>query len=339
MKLVYVDYKYHYGKKDLGLNNIAIDGFITSFEKLGHDVAPFFYDDYVNEPDSLHRELVSFCEQEKPDLIFFILSHDLFNKDVISRLTEKYTTVNFFGDDHWRFESFTKKLADCFTYCVTTDPLAVEKYNAIGFDKLILSQWAALDLDKKAISNSTEYKYDVSFIGGKNAYREWVVDYLGSKGIRVTCFGVGWPAGPVSANKMSQIFKETKINLNISNSCSYDLRFFRNKPFTFLRQLLRSSKTSSQIKARNFEIPALNGFQLTDYVPFLDRYLRIGEEVVCFNDVNESIDLINYYLKNEIEREKIKSASHKRAVEEHFYLNRVADILNEIKILDLESTT
>ena len=335
MKIVYVDYKYHYGKKELGLSSIAIDGFIASFEQLGHDVAPFFYDDFVNEPERLHSELINFCEKEKPDLIFFLLSHDLFSKDVISTLTEKYTTVNFFGDDHWRFESFTKKLAHSFTYCVTTDPLAVKKYNAIGFDNLIVSQWASLDLDKQAIKNSGEYKYDVSFIGGKNTYREWVIDYLAAKGVNVTCFGVGWPAGPVSSSEMSRIFKESKINLNISNSCSYDLRFFCSKPLTFLRQL-RSSKVASQIKARNFEIPALNGFQLTDYVPFLDRYLTIGREVVCFNDVNESVDLINYYLSNESEREAIKDASHKRAITEHYYINRIEDILDKISITVLK---
>jgi spore maturation protein CgeB len=334
LKIVYVDYKYHYGNKILGLNHIALDGFIASFKALGHDVSPFFYDDFVDDQDKLHQELLAFCEQKEPDLIFFLLAHDLFDKTVIAQLTKKYTTVNFFGDDHWRFESFTKRLAPSFSYCVTTDPLAVKKYNDSGIDNVILSQWAALDSDKGRDVGDIQYKYDVSFIGGKNPYREWVVDYLSSKGINVACFGVGWPAGPVSADEMSRIFKETKINLNMSNSCSYDLRFFLDKPFSFLRQL-RSPKTASQVKARNFEIPALNGFQLTDFVPFLDRYLKIGQEVVCFNDIKESVDLINYYLQFEKEREKIKSASYRRATEEHFYLNRVADILEQIDILGL----
>ncbi|MEI8672065.1 glycosyltransferase [Vibrio sp. SA48] len=330
MKIIYVDYKYHYGKKELGLNAIAHNGFIASFESLGHNLIPFFYDDFVNDSKRLHEELVQICDNVQPDLVFFVLAHDLFSKEVISSLTEKYITVNFFGDDHWRFESFTKKLAHSFTYCVTTDLLSVKKYKAIGFDNLIISQWAALDLDKQEIKNSNEYKYDVSFIGGKNPYREWVIDYLAAKGINVTCFGVGWPTGPVSACEMSRIFNESKINLNISNSCSYDLRFFFDKPFAFLRQL-RSAKKSSQIKARNFEIPALNGFQLTDYVPFLERYLSIGEEVACFNDINESVDLIKYYLEFENEREKIKCASYRKVVDKHFYVNRVAGILDEIK--------
>jgi len=330
VKIVYVDYNFHYGQKELGLNYIAIDGFIASFLALGHEVIPFFYDDLVNETELLHKRLVNFCEKENPDLIFFILAQDLFKKEVLKQLSENYTTVNFFGDDHWRFESFTKKLAHSFTFCITTDLLSEKKYNDIGVDNVIVSQWAALDITDDSIVDK-EYKYDISFVGGKSPYRDWFVSYLRDKGLRVECFGVGWPAGPVSINNMARIFSETKINLNISNSRSYDLRFLCDKPFSFFRQL-RSSKASSQIKARNFEIPALNGFQLSEYVPFLNRYLNIGKEIVCFNNIEESVDLIQYYLKNDIEREAIKSASHHRVVNENLYINRVKDILEQIVI-------
>ena len=328
MKVVYVDYKYHYGKKDLGLNYIAIDGFVSSFKELGHEVSPFFYDELVGDLEELEKELVIFCEKNQPDLVFFVLAHDLFSAEVISKLSDKFTTINFFGDDHWRFEKFTSKLANSFTYCVTTDLLSIKKYKEIGFENLIVSQWAALDINKSVVNNY-EYKYDVSFVGGKSPYREWFVNYLSRNGIEVKCFGVGWEAGPVSAIDMAMIFQETKINLNISNSCSYDLRFLISNPLSFVRQL-RSAKTSSQVKARNFEIPALNGFQLSDFVPFIDRYLKVGEEIVCFNDVKESIDLINYYLQFEIERENIKAASHSRVTKEHFYINRVEEILKKI---------
>ena len=332
MKVVYIDYQYHYGKKELGFNSIAVDGFVASFEKLGHEVIPFFYDDLVEDLDLLHKKMKEFCYQNKPDLIFFVLAQDLFDSNLIKDLSSDFTTVNFFGDDHWRFESFTKKLAHSFSYCVTTDPLALAKYNDIGIDNVILSQWAAIDFNESEIEHDGYYKYDVSFVGGKSPFRSWVVDYLAKKGIKVSCFGVGWDSGPIPSDEMSQVFKETKINLNLSNSCSYDIRFFKDKPFTFMRQLLRSSKTSSQVKARNFEIPALNGFQLTDYVPFLDRYLKIGEEVACFNNVDELADLIKYYINFEEEREKIKQASHSRMISEHFYINRVNEILNNINI-------
>ena len=46
----------------------------------------------------------------------------------------------------------------------------------------------------------------------------------------------------------------------------------------------------------NFEIPYYGGFQLTNYVPSLEMYLNIGQEVICYNDIDELELLINYYL-------------------------------------------
>jgi len=332
MKIVYVDYQYHYGKKGLGFNSIAKDGFIPSFIELGHEVIPFFYDELVDDKELLYSKFIAHCDLYKPDLVFFLLAHDIFDENVIKNISNKYTTVNFFGDDQWRFESFTKKLAHSFTFCVTTDPLAVRKYKSINCDNVILSQWAALDLDKIEDNYyEKNYQYDVSFVGGYNFYRKWFIDYLTSNGIKVDCFGAGWPNGSVSPEEMSRIFKVSKINLNISNSCSYDFRFLLRRPFLFLRQL-RSAKVASQVKARNFEIPALNGFQLTDYVPFLELYLNIGSEVACYSTPNEAVDLIQHYLKSDKERETIMDASYKKVTKDHFYINRVQEILDKIKV-------
>jgi spore maturation protein CgeB len=93
---------------------------------------------------------------------------------------------------------------------------------------------------------------------------------------------------------------------------------------------LRSPKNTSQIKARNFEIPFFNGFQLTDYAPSIENYFDLGKEVVCYKDVDEVIMLVKYYLENEIERESIKNAGHERAFKEHGYINRLKDIIGRI---------
>lgn len=331
MKIVYVDYQYHYGKEEQGINDIGVNGFMGSLITLGHSVTPFFYDDLVSDKSHLNETLVKFCSVEKPDLVFFVLAHDLFDCETLSSISSNYKTVNYFGDDHWRFESFTKKLAHCFSYCVTTDQFAIKKYHEIGCSNVIYSQWAALDPLSAETLEKSSYRYDVSFIGWKTPYRAWFVNYLKSKGIDVECFGVGWDKGPVSLAEMNAIFSQTKINLNISNSRSYDLRFLAAMPVSFARQLLRSSKDASQIKARNFEIPAYNGFQLTDYVPGIEQYLRIGKEVACYNTPDDAINLIGFYLNDDELREKIKVRGALRTRSEHLYINRVAAILDRIK--------
>ncbi len=328
MKILYVDLQYDYGIKERGKNIIGQDGFKKSFESLGHDVEGFYYDEYLQNTDILQEKLISFADSLKPDLIFFSLYQDQFDIKTLDYLKSRYKTVNWFGDDQWRFDDFTSKYAKYFTYCITTDKYAIPKYKKLGQNNIIYSQWAAINTHD--IPKFTKYEYDVSFIGSFHPYRKWVIDTLKQKGIKITAFGNGWENGPLAANEMNELFVKSKINLNIGNSVSFDSRYL----LSGLRPLLnsiRSPKVSSQIKARNFEIPYFNGFQLTDYVPSIENYFDIGKEIVCYKDIDEAELLIKYYLDNDEERESIKKHSHKKALNQHGYINRLKDILEQIK--------
>ena len=214
-----------------------------------------------------------------------------------------------------------------FTYCITTDKFSIPKYKKVGVENVIYSQWAAINTHDKP--EFKEYKYDVSFVGGFHPYRKWFIETLKKRGIKVEAFGNGWGNGPLSAEAMNELFVNSKINLNIGNSNSFDLRYL----FSYWKAiplLFRSQKNASQIKARNFEIPYFNGFQLTDYVPSIENYFDIGKELVCYKDVDEAELLIQYYLDNEKERETIKEASHQKAIYQHGYINRLKEILDQI---------
>ena len=328
MKILYVDLQYDYGKKERGLNQIGEFGFHQVFKKLGHDVVCFYYDDYLSRLDDLQTHLLNFADQESPDLIYFCLYTDQFRIETLQKLKAKYRTINWFGDDQWRFENFTSKYATSFTYVITTDFFSLPKYQKLGCQNIFLSQWAALNRTEVELPDQS-YLYDVSFVGGYNSIRHWFMDELKKLGISVSAFGFGWPLGPVSLERMDEIFRRSRINLNLSNSNSFDIRYFLHHYKNSLRAL-RSSKSASQIKARNFEIPYYGGFQLTDYVPTLEKYFKIGQEIVCYANIDEAAQLIHYYLQNETAREEIKRASIQRARQEHSYLHRLQDILSQL---------
>lgn len=328
MKVLYVDLKYDYGVKSRGLNHIGQNGFLRSFQELGYEVLEFYYDEYLNDIGILQEKLKEFSDETKPDLIFFCLFTNQFQIKTLDYLKSKYTTINWFGDDQWRFNDFSSIYAEHFTYCVTTDQYSVQKYKNIGQKNVLYSQWAAMPQEHQPLE-SFNYKYDVVFVGGFHSYRKWFIDTLSKNGINVQVFGHGWENGAVSVDKMSQLFASSKINLNISNSTSSDSRYFLSgiKPFM---DRIRSKKNASQVKARNFEIPFYNGFQLTDYVPSIENYFDIGRELVCYKDVDEAVMLVKFYLENETARELIKDAGHKRAIQEHGYIDRFQDILSKI---------
>jgi len=329
MKILYVDLQYDYGIKSRGMNAIGQDGFKSSFENLRHDVETFYYDDYLNALPALQVALCEFADSVKPDLIFFCLYQEQFSHQTLQYLKRSYTTINWFGDDQWRFESFTSLYANDFTWCITTDQFSVGKYHAIGQKNVIYSQWAAIDAHSLNKVDSG-YVYDVSFVGGYHPYRKWFIEQLQNQGLSVDVFGHGWPNGSLSNDDMNRVFAESKVNLNISNSSSLDISYV----FSSLRtcvNTIRSRKSSSQIKARNFEIPFFCGFQLTDYVPTLEQYFRIGEEVSCYSSPDEACKLIQYYLTCDDERESIKLRGHQRAIAEHGYLHRFEEIFEAMK--------
>ena len=128
---------------------------------------------------------------------------------------------------------------------------------------------------------------------------------------------------------MNRIFHRSRINLNLSNSVSQDIRFIFSS-FRSVVNYLRSPKRAEQIKARNFEIPLAGGFQLTNYVAGLERCLKIGEEVAVFSSPEECAQQVHYYLGNEQERASIRLAGNLRAEKEHTYEARLRGILAEI---------
>lgn len=320
MKIIYVDIEYDYGIKSRGLNPIGQMGFKKSLEALGHEVVSFYYDDYLNNTEPLQQKILDFADEIKPDLIFFIIFRDHFKVSTLNSLKEKYTTVNWFGDDSWRFDNYTYLYANSFTHCITTDKFSIHKYEDIGVKSIFYSQWAAIDNNK--IPEFTGYKHDVTFVGANHPYRKWFVRQLQKRGINIQCYGFGWPNGSLTNEQMNELFVSSKINLNLSNSNCLDIRYLVAHPINILHTM-KSKKGMSQIKARNFEINFFGGFQLTDYAPSIEDYYQLGKEIVCFSDIDEAEMLIKYYLKNEVEREFIKRMGQQKAMGFHGYIHRL----------------
>jgi spore maturation protein CgeB len=329
MKILYVDLEFDYGEPSRGINTIGQLGFKSSFEQLGHEVIPFYYDNYLkNDLNKMQKDLCQKADEVAPDLIFFMLFRDQFTIETLSYLKSKFKTANWFGDDTWRFESFSSKFAPFFTYPITTDKFSLTKYYALGLKNVIRSQWAAID-DKRPIA-SVNYKYDVSFVGGHNRYRNWFVKKLQKNGVSVACFGHGWPNGSLSNDSMVELFRVSKINLNLSNSASFDLRYLLTHPKNFAHTL-HTTKHASQIKARNFEINYYGGFQLADYVPGLEEYYDIGKELACYSNPEEATMLIKYYLENEDEREVIRDSGMLKARASYTYSSQLKKVLDLIE--------
>ncbi|CAN5572832.1 hypothetical protein BH10BDE1_BH10BDE1_35360 [soil metagenome] len=329
MKIMLVDIQYDYGDAKRGINTIGEYGFRRAIESLGHEVVPFYYDDDLAGSDALQTRVVEAAKALQPQLIVFCLFRDQFKPATIEKLSTVAKTLNWFGDDTWRFDSFSARYAPSFDYVVTTDKFSVPRYHELGVSNVIVSQWAAIDLHQKA-KFTGRYEYDVSFIGQFHPYRAWIINTLKNRGLKVETFGLGWSNGPVTSEKMNHIFRHSKINLNVGNSTSLKIPYLLSH-WKALPLAIKSRKNRSQIKARNFEIPYFGGFQLSDDVPGLDDWFEIGKEIVTYQNVDTAIEKTRYYLANDDARETIRAASEARAKNDG-YTERWRKVLTEVKV-------
>lgn len=335
-KIVVVCLKYSYGdpKKGFSINHGSI---IENLKKLNYDVYPVWIDEYKS--DSIEDEILINLKNIKPSLIFFKIFKNEISVDFLKKLKENYFTFNWFSDDSWRFDNFSIKYLDSFSAIITTDHFAYAKYKNLNVKNLILSQHAGF---KTNIDANIKYDYEVSFVGTKNKFRSWVIKYLNKKGIAVKCFGKGWSSKVLSYEQINKIYSKSKINLNIKNGISFDIRYLLFNPksvFSLIKYFIKMKniKVNDGIKARHFEVPLNNGFLINYYSPFLEDYYVIGQEMPCYSSIDELVDLVNYYLKNDLIRERIKLNMVKRANTDHTYFKRTKDFMLKIEKIYLKS--
>lgn len=112
--------------------------------------------------------------------------------------------------------------------------------------------------------------------------------------------------GPVDYNsEMPRVFRQSKINLNIT-----------------LRGI------QSGIPLRAFDIMGSGGFLLSDFqADFLDIFVP-EEDFVYYEDKNDMLKKISYFLYHEDERTAIAKNGHDKIAAKHTYRHRVREMLD-----------
>lgn len=325
MKVLYAAMEHDYGDPTRG-PSFEETNFHSALVGMGHDVVRFDFmeRERVAGRRAMRAEIVEAAREASPDVVFFCLFTDQLDPDTLRAVgaAAGAPTVNWFADDHWRFDGFTRLMAPALDWSVTTDADALPKYAAQGIENVILSQWACNRYAYHPTDGPLEH--GVTFVGQPHADRPQVIAALGEAGVDVECWGLGWPNGRIEHEDMVRVFGTSAVNLNLANSST--------PPNTLRvrvgRLLGRGPKgpRPSQIKGRTFEVPGCAGFQLTERVPHLERYFEIGGEIAVYDDLDGLIEQARYWLANEDERAAVAQAGYRRVMAEHTYDHRFAEI-------------
>ena len=327
LKVMLVALLHEYGDPKRGYS-YEYQNFYLCLKEVFEDAQLFdFYPLFIAEgKEAMNQALRRLIERERPDLTIFALYGEEFIPEVIEELKNYTTTVCYFFDDDWRLE-FANAWAPRFHYFTTPRTATLRRYRERGYEGVIYSPFGY---------NHFVYRrkplpkiYDVSFVGALHPYRSWIIRSLQKAGIKVAVWGHNWPKGKVDQEGMIDVFNQSKINLNISNSTSWDLRYLLSSRKA-IRNSVLSHKTTEQIKGRHFEICGCGGFQLTYYTEDLEHHFEINREVAIYMKRDDLIEKIRYYLKHEDEREAIAEAGYRRALSEHTYAQRFIGLVDLI---------
>ncbi len=351
LKILYCGLKYDYGDK---INGYSFEhhNFYKSFSLMENietlDYFPIDEIIFQSGKDYLNEKILLSAKKNRYDLIFFFIF-----KDEIFESTLKYLknelgiiTLGWMADDHWRFEIFTKYIANNYSYIITTDKDTLPKYKENNLSNVIFSQWACNHHYYKPIENKKINK--ISFVGMYYGTRGKDINYLKKNLGNISCWGYGWPSGKIEDEKKIEIYSQSLINLNFSKSSNQkNLKSFikiflkknTNKNFQIntTKEILDNTKnffknSSNQIKARIFEVIGCKTFLLSENSDYIDEYFEVDKEIVLFSDLKEAEEKIRYYLKNETELNKIAKAGYERVLRDHTYEKRFNQIFKIINV-------
>ena len=108
-------------------------------------------------------------------------------------------------------------------------------------------------------------------------------------------------------SEMQKVFRMSKINLN----------------FTI-------PNIKSGIPLRIWDVLGCGGFLLTNYQAEIPYYFKEGEDLVCFDGLEDLCEKVGYYLEHEEERKRIAWTGYHKVREKHSYIERIHTILDTV---------
>lgn len=353
---MYAAMKYDYGRRERG-HSFEHNNFFDTLRRMGHDILYFDFGTLSTllGRAAMNARLEDIVRTEQPELLFTVLYRDELDRQTVRRISEsgRTTTFNWFCDDHWRFDTFSREWAPAFNWVATTAESAVPKYKLSGYDHAIKTQWASNPFMYRSLG--LPLSYDVTFVGLPHGDRRYVIERVRDAGVDLRAWGSGWPAGRLTQDEMIEVFNRSRINLNLSNSSQP--RTLRDRLAGFaVRRLVRlpveggqrkallrmlsylepqavpgsDQRYLEQIKGRNFEVPGCGGFLLTGEAENLADYYVPDREIATFSTLDALIARIHYFLTHEDHRREIAEAGYRRTARDHTYVHRFTQIFRRM---------
>ncbi|HKU45133.1 MAG TPA: glycosyltransferase [Polyangiales bacterium] len=232
-----------------------------------------------------------------PDLVIWIESGIKF----FPRGLEKFScpTVGYLIDVHsglWVRENY----APFFDHICIAHKDYVEHFQRLGYENV---RWMPVGCDPEIHGQvPAERIYDVGFVGNlaPNANRRSMLEAL-ERRYKLNDFRKAY-----SKEELTQVYSRSKLVFNYS--------------------------TNADITMRVFEATAAGALLVSNHMDNgIDDLLRVGEHYVEFSDERSLLELVEYYLTHDAERERIAQAGQRAVLDHHTYDDRVRWLIETVR--------
>ncbi len=288
----------------------------------------FYKKDFYKHPKISNNALKKLLNEKKPDFVLVIgFLYRFFDLQLIQQLKNEqgfklylYDTdsCNLFSNKRELVYFFTEELPlydHIFSFSKTTTEF-------INNNHRLNASYFPFGANPITSTENTDKKHDVLFIGSADMRRIFLLEHLTEH--QLCIYGSKWQRNnelissrlkekinyqSVWGDKLHSLLHQSKIILNITRSGFYGVE--------------------TGVNLRIFETLAARGFLLTEYCSELNELFEIGQHIETYRDSEELRDKVNYYLKNDTQREKIALQGHQYFLEKYTWQQRIKELLDK----------
>ena len=320
---------------------------------LGHDVVRFRYDfgphnNHLDPSDPGHK---AFIDANRPQLgdellrqvraahsrapidLFFSYFYSAYvQPDVIREIAALgIVTVNWYCNGSYQFD-LVKEIAPAYDYCLVPEKFRLEDYRRAGAKPIYCQEAANPNVYKP--HEDLPVEYDVTFVGQRYGNRPDYIKALIRAGVDVRVWGPRWNEPPKKkADAPGEAALDAELSLRVGPALSDEelVRMYSRSRislgFSAVAKIPQDGTPPiKQVRLRDFEAPMSGAFYMAEFSEELAEFFEPGEEIVCFNDADELADKAAYYLRNPVERERIRIRGMIRARLRHTWHARFEQV-------------
>jgi len=262
------------------------------------------------------------------DLVFLVAQSPM-TAAVAKELKKRHIPIAFWFVEDWRVMTYWKDWAPLYDYFFTIQK--GEIFNRLERIGVRHAHYLPLAVDPEAHKplsltpeEIAEYGSDISHVGAGYYNRRRLFSRLNDFNFKL--WGNDWQDAPalqsviqregarLSTEDSNKVFHVAKISINLHSSLFHE----------------GVNPDGDYLNPRTFELAGAGAFQLCDERSLLAELFEPEREIVTFSNETELKEKIAYYLDHPEERQAIAKRARQRALTEHTYEKRMAEVLEYI---------